>query len=182
VVAYFEHYSSLDSVRPCCIFLFFHHASELCIGRASPQAKAQRAYLYGSSSTRVWLLNLWLHSEYHRDHIGFVICDPWRPSVKLKVSTGQPSFIAYFDLATRSNGTDLISTMNGLFQTGGVIGTLLLPTVADKYGRKWACAVVWSCDPLFLCHLLTRAPVSHPCYRLWCHYGRVCQRRHVHRL
>ncbi|KIX98805.1 uncharacterized protein Z520_05266 [Fonsecaea multimorphosa CBS 102226] len=54
---------------------------------------------------------------------------------------GQPSFIEYFDLATRSNGTDLISTMNGLFQTGGVIGTLLLPTVADKWGRKMACAV-----------------------------------------
>lgn len=32
--------------------------------------------------------------------------------------------------------------MNGLFQTGGVIGSLLLPTVADKFGRKWACAVV----------------------------------------
>jgi MFS family permease len=55
---------------------------------------------------------------------------------------GQPTFIAYFDLATRSNGTDLISTMNGLFQTGGVIGTLLLPTVADRWGRKWALAAV----------------------------------------
>lgn len=54
---------------------------------------------------------------------------------------GQPTFIEYFSLATRSNGTDLISTMNGLFQTGGVIGTLLLPTVADKWGRKWALAV-----------------------------------------
>ncbi|OAP58544.1 hypothetical protein AYL99_07634 [Fonsecaea erecta] len=51
---------------------------------------------------------------------------------------GQPSFIAYFDLATRSNGTDLISTMNGLFQTGGTIGTLMLPYVADRWGRKWA--------------------------------------------
>ncbi|KAI1618273.1 MFS transporter [Exophiala viscosa] len=54
---------------------------------------------------------------------------------------GQPSFIAYFDLDTRADGTDLISTMNGLFQTGGVIGSLLLPTVADKYGRRWACAL-----------------------------------------
>lgn len=60
----------------------------------------------------------------------------------ISILQGQPSFIEYFDLATRSNGTDLISTMNGLFQTGGVIGTLLLPTVADRYGRKWACAVV----------------------------------------
>ncbi|OQU95567.1 hypothetical protein CLAIMM_01752 [Cladophialophora immunda] len=59
----------------------------------------------------------------------------------ISTTLGQPSFTEYFDLATRSNGTDLISTMNGLFQAGGVIGTLLLPTVADKYGRKWACAV-----------------------------------------
>jgi MFS family permease len=31
--------------------------------------------------------------------------------------------------------------MNGLFQAGGFIGTLLLPPVADKLGRKWAMAV-----------------------------------------
>lgn len=61
-------------------------------------------------------------------------------------SIGQPSFIAYFDLATRSNGTDLISTMNGLFQTGGTIGTLILPYVADRWGRKWAIAVVGRFD------------------------------------
>lgn len=54
---------------------------------------------------------------------------------------GQPSFIEYFQLATRKNGTDLISTTNGLFQAGGVIGTLLLPIVSDKYGRKWGIAV-----------------------------------------
>ena len=53
---------------------------------------------------------------------------------------GQPSFIEYFDLATRKNGTDLISTTNGLFQAGGVIGTLLLPIISDKYGRKWGIA------------------------------------------
>jgi len=57
---------------------------------------------------------------------------------------GQPSFIAYFDLATRKNGTDLISTTNGLFQAGGVIGTLSLPWFADKFGRKWACALAAS--------------------------------------
>ncbi|KIW49678.1 hypothetical protein PV05_11332 [Exophiala xenobiotica] len=53
---------------------------------------------------------------------------------------GQPSFIEYFDLATRNNGTDLISTMNGLFQTGGVIGTLILPYISDRWGRKWGIA------------------------------------------
>ncbi|KAK5069876.1 hypothetical protein LTR64_007942 [Lithohypha guttulata] len=54
---------------------------------------------------------------------------------------GQPSFTAYFELDTVSNSTDLIATTNGLFQAGGVIGTLCLPWFADKYGRKWACAL-----------------------------------------
>ena len=55
---------------------------------------------------------------------------------------GQPSFIEYFELDTRSNGTDLIATTNGLFQAGGVVGTLLLPIVSDRWGRKWGIAVV----------------------------------------
>ncbi|KAF2677245.1 MFS transporter [Lentithecium fluviatile CBS 122367] len=55
---------------------------------------------------------------------------------------GQPSFIKYFSLDTRSNGTGLISTTNGLFQAGGVIGTLLLPIISDKYGRKWGIAII----------------------------------------
>ena len=38
----------------------------------------------------------------------------------------QPTFIAYFELATRPDGTALLSTTNGVFQTGGVIGTLTL--------------------------------------------------------
>jgi sugar phosphate permease len=50
--------------------------------------------------------------------------------------------VEYFELETRPNGTDLISTMNGIFQTGGFIGTLILPWVADKWGRRWAMAVV----------------------------------------
>ncbi|KAI5366805.1 hypothetical protein CUC08_Gglean010066 [Alternaria sp. MG1] len=54
---------------------------------------------------------------------------------------GQPSFISYFELDTRENGTDLISTTNGLFQAGGVVGTLLLPNISDRYGRKWGIAI-----------------------------------------
>ncbi|KIW99020.1 uncharacterized protein Z519_00683 [Cladophialophora bantiana CBS 173.52] len=63
------------------------------------------------------------------------------PAAVIGTLLGQPSFLEYFDLETRSNGTDLISTMNGIFQTGGFIGTLLLPWVADKWGRRWALAV-----------------------------------------
>ena len=37
---------------------------------------------------------------------------------------GQPSFIEYFKLNTRPDATDLISSTNGLFQTGGFLGTL----------------------------------------------------------
>lgn len=62
--------------------------------------------------------------------------------VHVLTSQGQPTFIEYFELATRKNGTDLLSSMNGLFQAGGVIGTILLPPVADKWGRKAALALV----------------------------------------
>ena len=55
---------------------------------------------------------------------------------------GQPSFITYFELDTRPDRTDLISSTNGLFQTGGFLGTLALPWVCDKYGRRWGCAIV----------------------------------------
>jgi urea transporter len=61
---------------------------------------------------------------------------------------GQPSFIKYFELDTRPNRTDLIASTNGLFQTGGVLGTLSLPWVCDKYGRRWACALVHTLVPL----------------------------------
>jgi len=49
---------------------------------------------------------------------------------------GQPSFIKYMRLDVLPNGTDLESTTNGLFQTGGVIGTLTLPWIADRWGRR----------------------------------------------
>jgi MFS family permease len=60
----------------------------------------------------------------------------------LTVLSGQPSFIKYFELDTRKDATDLEASMNGLFQTGGVVGTLLLPIVADKWGRKMGIALV----------------------------------------
>ncbi|OAP61905.1 hypothetical protein AYL99_04108 [Fonsecaea erecta] len=63
------------------------------------------------------------------------------PAAVIGTLLGQPSFLEYFELDTRHNGTDLISTMNGIFQTGGFIGTLILPWVADKWGRRWALAV-----------------------------------------
>jgi len=90
-----------------------------------------------------------LHQQKVNAHTIFVLCMLGFGSISygynasiIGTTLGQPSFIAYMGLDTNPNGTDLESTTNGLFQTGGVIGTLLLPWVADKYGRKWACAVV----------------------------------------
>jgi hypothetical protein len=58
--------------------------------------------------------------------------------------TGQSSFLSYFDLNERSDSSALKGSLNGVFQAGGVIGTLLLPLIADRYGRKKACIVVGS--------------------------------------
>jgi MFS family permease len=59
----------------------------------------------------------------------------------ISITLGQPSFLEYFALDTRPDAADLEATMNGLYQAGGVIGTLSLPIVADKYGRKAAIAI-----------------------------------------
>ncbi|KIY02796.1 uncharacterized protein Z520_01261 [Fonsecaea multimorphosa CBS 102226] len=63
----------------------------------------------------------------------------WAASI-ISTTLAQPSFLAYFQLDTRPDGTDLISTMNGLFQAGAVIGSLAVSPVADRWGRKAALA------------------------------------------
>ncbi|KIW91694.1 uncharacterized protein Z519_07662 [Cladophialophora bantiana CBS 173.52] len=50
----------------------------------------------------------------------------------------QPSFISYFELDTRPDGTQLIATTNGLFFFGGVLGTVTISWLADTWGRLWA--------------------------------------------
>ncbi|KIX99383.1 uncharacterized protein Z520_04959 [Fonsecaea multimorphosa CBS 102226] len=51
---------------------------------------------------------------------------------------GQPSFISYFELDTRPNASGLIGATNGLFQTGGLFGTLSCMKSADWLGRRKA--------------------------------------------
>jgi MFS family permease len=51
---------------------------------------------------------------------------------------GQPSFIHYFQLATRSNANSLIGAINGLYQAGGLFGAVSVLWIPDKLGRKWA--------------------------------------------
>lgn len=56
----------------------------------------------------------------------------------IATTLGQPTFLQYFALDTRSNANDLIGAINGLFQTGGLFGTLTSCWFADKFGRRWA--------------------------------------------
>ncbi|KAL4800104.1 general substrate transporter [Aspergillus venezuelensis] len=48
---------------------------------------------------------------------------------------GQPSFLSYFDLDTASNSAALQGAINGLFQAGGLFGTLSFGYLADRLGR-----------------------------------------------
>ncbi|EXJ61031.1 hypothetical protein A1O7_05184 [Cladophialophora yegresii CBS 114405] len=59
----------------------------------------------------------------------------------IATTLAQPSFLTYFELLTRPNGTELIATTNGLFFTGGVLGTVTISFFADKWGRKWAIGI-----------------------------------------
>jgi MFS family permease len=46
------------------------------------------------------------------------------------------------DVTTNPAATDLLSATNGVFQTGGVLGTLTLSWWSDKFGRKGGLAIV----------------------------------------
>jgi MFS family permease len=56
----------------------------------------------------------------------------------IATTMGQPSFIAYFELDTRSNATQLTGAINGLFQTGGLFGALSCTKFPDWLGRRKA--------------------------------------------
>lgn len=62
----------------------------------------------------------------------------------ISATLAQPTFITYFDLDTRSDATALLSATNGIFQTGGVLGTLTLSWWSDSFGRKGGLAIVWT--------------------------------------
>ena len=56
----------------------------------------------------------------------------------IATTLGQPTFLSYFRLYTRSNSTQLQGAINGLFQGGGLLGTLSCIGTADRFGRRWA--------------------------------------------
>jgi hypothetical protein len=60
----------------------------------------------------------------------------------IATTLGQPSFITYFELDTRSNSADIQGAINGLIQAGGFIGTLVCYLFADWLGRRKALALL----------------------------------------
>ncbi|KAK5550758.1 hypothetical protein LTR46_011248 [Exophiala xenobiotica] len=56
----------------------------------------------------------------------------------IATTLGQPSFIHYFHLDTDSDANSLIGAVNGLFQAGGLFGSLSSLYIPDKWGRKAA--------------------------------------------
>lgn len=60
----------------------------------------------------------------------------------ISATLAQPTFTEYFAPPSASEWTSLLSATNGIFQTGGVIGTLSLSFFSDRWGRKGGLAVV----------------------------------------
>ena len=59
----------------------------------------------------------------------------------IATTLGQPTFYEYFGLDTRPDANDIIAAMNGLFQVGGLLGTLSCIWTADKFGRRMALCI-----------------------------------------
>ncbi|KIX94624.1 uncharacterized protein Z520_09670 [Fonsecaea multimorphosa CBS 102226] len=56
----------------------------------------------------------------------------------IATTTGQPTFLSYFALDTRSNAAALLGAINGLFSVGGLFGCISCFWIPDKFGRKKA--------------------------------------------
>lgn len=56
----------------------------------------------------------------------------------IATTLGQPSFITYFELDTRPNATQLEGAINGLYQAGGLFGSLSMMYFPDLLGRRKA--------------------------------------------
>ena len=57
----------------------------------------------------------------------------------IATTLGQPTFLAYFNLGSEnSQATSLQGAINGLFQAGGLFGTLSCVQTADTFGRRKA--------------------------------------------
>ncbi|KAK3696007.1 hypothetical protein LTR37_018225 [Vermiconidia calcicola] len=59
----------------------------------------------------------------------------------IATTLGQPSFLSYFELDTRPDAANITGAMNGLFQAGGLFGTLSCIWTADYFGRRMALCI-----------------------------------------
>lgn len=59
----------------------------------------------------------------------------------IATTLAQPSFISYFELDTRPDGTELIATTNGLYQAGGFLAVFSVSWLADRWGRRFAIGI-----------------------------------------
>lgn len=59
----------------------------------------------------------------------------------IATTLAQPTFISYFELDTRPDGTNLIATTNGLYQAGGFLAVFSISWLADKWGRRFAIGI-----------------------------------------
>ncbi|KAL8279711.1 hypothetical protein RQP46_007806 [Phenoliferia psychrophenolica] len=57
-------------------------------------------------------------------------------SAIISTTLGQPSFLEYFELETRTNSISLVTCIVALSQLGGLIGVLSISVLADRLGRK----------------------------------------------
>ncbi|KAK5051910.1 hypothetical protein LTR84_002713 [Exophiala bonariae] len=59
----------------------------------------------------------------------------------IATTLAQPTFISYFELDTRPDGTSLIATTNGLYQAGGFLAVFSVSWFADRWGRRFAIGI-----------------------------------------
>lgn len=85
-------------------------------------------------------------------------------------------------MAERSNAQALYGATGGLYFVGGALGPLLLPTIADRLGRRWGIAIVCY-HPLQGSRGLTDSVLAlHVEYRFCSVHGRKHQYRRIHLL
>ena len=56
----------------------------------------------------------------------------------IATTLGQPSFITEMKLDVYDNAVQLIGAINGLYQAGGLLGTIYVGLTGDRLGRRWA--------------------------------------------
>ncbi|KIW98244.1 uncharacterized protein Z519_01828 [Cladophialophora bantiana CBS 173.52] len=59
----------------------------------------------------------------------------------ISTTIGQPTFLESMKLERASNASEILGASNALFFVGGIIGSVLVSVIADRYGRRPAIAI-----------------------------------------